>query len=73
MFCITSFLFFSIKDDLKKTKAFLVFLSILVSYSRIYLGVHYPGNVLLADIIGIICGFITSRLYFYVKYDILPF
>jgi undecaprenyl-diphosphatase len=73
MFCITSFLFFSIKDDLKKTKAFLVILSILVSYSRIYLGVHYPGNVLLADIIGIICGFITSRLYFYVKYDILPF
>jgi undecaprenyl-diphosphatase len=73
MFCMTSFLFFSIKDDLKKTKIFLLFLSILVSYSRIYLGAHYPGNVLLADIIGIIFGFITSRLYFYVKYDILPF
>ena len=73
MFCITSFLFFSIKDDLKKTKAFLIFLSVLVSYSRIYLGAHYPGNVLLAGIMGIICGFITSRLYFYVKYDISPF
>jgi len=69
MFCITSFLFFTFKSDFKNTVLFLFFWSLLVSYSRIYLGVHYPSNVLLADIIGIFCGYITNRMYLYIKYN----
>lgn len=36
----------------------------LVSYSRIYLGVHYPGDVLVGAIAGSIYGYAASRLYF---------
>lgn len=39
--------------------------ALLVSYSRIYLGVHYPGDVLVGATAGSIYGFAIGRLYFY--------
>lgn len=35
----------------------------VVSYSRIYLGVHYPGDILAGGVIGILCGWLSFRLY----------
>ena len=35
----------------------------LVSYSRIYLGVHYPGDILGGAAFGVILGFLIYRLY----------
>lgn len=34
-----------------------------VSYSRIYLGVHYPGDILGGAILGLVIGFLVYRLY----------
>lgn len=31
----------------------------LVSYSRIYLGVHFPADVFCGALLGVLCGFIT--------------
>ena len=36
--------------------------ALLVSYSRIYIGVHYPGDILTGWIIGIILGWLFYRL-----------
>lgn len=30
--------------------------AVLMSYTRIYLGVHYPGDVVVGALIGILCG-----------------
>jgi undecaprenyl-diphosphatase len=38
--------------------------ALLVSYSRIYLGVHYPSDVFTGIIFGILIGLITAKLYF---------
>ena len=38
----------------------------VVSYSRIYLGVHFPGDVIGGAITGAVIGFGISRIYFLV-------
>lgn len=40
--------------------------AIIVSYSRIYLGVHFPFDVLGGAGLGILVGFVTYKLYLFV-------
>lgn len=35
----------------------------IISYSRIYLGVHYPGDVLVGGVVGALIGWAVFRLY----------
>lgn len=43
----------------------LVLWALLTGYSRIYLGVHYPGDVICGSIVGILSGFAIYALYKY--------
>ena len=70
IFCITSFLFFTIKQGYRGFKFVLVFWALLVAYSRIYVGAHYPMNVLVSGITGILMGYFISKFYFYLKYKL---
>ena len=36
------------------------------SYSRVYLGVHYPGDILCGALLGLVCGLVCYLLYWLV-------
>ena len=46
----------------------LIFLwALLLTYTRIYLGVHYPGDILAGMLVGILGGWIGFRFYRWLK------
>jgi undecaprenyl-diphosphatase len=47
----------------KKAWTLMVSWALVVSYSRIYLGVHYPGDILGGALIGIGSGSIAAFVY----------
>jgi undecaprenyl-diphosphatase len=51
----------------RKLKVIFFIIAILVSYSRIYVGVHYPFDVLAGVILGIFCAFIIIILFKFVQ------
>jgi undecaprenyl-diphosphatase len=47
-----------LKDSLKHVWLLFVWAS-LVAYSRVYLGVHFPGDILTGALIGIFSGYVV--------------
>jgi undecaprenyl-diphosphatase len=66
-FGLATFLYFVLNNRFNLLKYWLFSWAVLVSYSRIYNGVHYPGDVLVAAFIGSFFGWAISKLYFYVE------
>lgn len=48
-----------------KLTLFLTIWALVMSYSRIYLGVHYPGDLLVGTLIGFIAATVSYYLYRY--------
>lgn len=63
-FAIAIFLSLVIKS--KSFSATLFTWAALNAYSRIYLGVHYPGDILFGTLTGVVVGFFTYYLYKYI-------
>ena len=62
-FSLTTLFYLIFNKSLNWLKYTLVCVSVIVSYSRVYLGVHYPADVIAAALLGIIVGYIVSILY----------
>lgn len=55
----------ALQKQLKYLLLFMVVWSIVVSYSRIYIGVHYPGDIITGMAIGILLGWSGYKLHGY--------
>lgn len=47
----------------KATTFLMFFWALATCYSRVYLGVHYPGDVFVGAVIGFVCGCLVYKLY----------
>ena len=61
-FALASFITLIMKKFYKKIGLLMFIWAALVSYSRIYMGVHFPGDVLCGAAVGMILGFGTGHL-----------
>ncbi|MCD4745710.1 MAG: phosphatase PAP2 family protein [Bacteroidales bacterium] len=62
-FALAIFLIFFIHKKYRFFTVSILFWAILISYSRIYLGVHYPGDVFCGAILGSALGIIFAFSY----------
>lgn len=62
-FGLATFLYFTLKDHVGKWVGVVYILAIAVGYSQIYVGVHYPLDVLSGALIGIIVGMLVARFF----------
>lgn len=71
VFALSTFLCFAFNETFKWLKVVLIFWALFVSYSRIYLGAHYPVNVVVSALSGVFIGYVAYRIYYYIKDSIL--
>ena len=64
VFGLATFLCFVLDSKFRYLKYGLFLWAFLVAYSRIYNGVHYPGDVLAGSLIGITFGYLMAKVYF---------
>jgi undecaprenyl-diphosphatase len=64
VFGLATFLYFVLDSKFRYLKYWLFLWALGVAYSRIYNGVHYPGDVLVGSIIGIAYGFLMAKANF---------
>ncbi len=62
-FSLAIFVGLSLKPALPKFLYLLIGIGILVSISRVYLGVHYPSDVVVGAIVGSLIGYLFFELY----------
>jgi undecaprenyl-diphosphatase len=62
-FGISTFLYFLISDGKKFSAWWLFIWAGFVSYTRIYLGVHYPGDIAVGAILGFVIGYLVYALF----------
>ena len=66
-FALATFFYFSFRKFSSNFK-YLFLWAIIVSYSRIYIGVHFPGDVIIGSCFGIITGYLFSIASFKIKF-----
>jgi undecaprenyl-diphosphatase len=57
------FVFITLKEVLKKWKWLFIFWAATISYGQVYVGVHYPLDVLCGGMMGALIGWLTAKAY----------
>ena len=64
-FAIATFFVLILKAKFRLFPFLLLFWALLVAYSRIYIGVHYPLDVVTGSLVGTLFGWLFYKLYIF--------
>lgn len=64
-FALALFFWYTLKSELKNISHFLLIWAGLVAYSRVYIGVHFPLDILTGALIGSLFGWLFSKLFIF--------
>ena len=64
-FALVSFLGFLFKRKYKKLQWILLAWAVIISFTRIYLGAHFPGDVLGGALLGVFIGYVVEKAFRY--------
>ena len=68
-FAFASFIYFLTpnENNYKRTSFFLFIWAAIISYSRIYIGVHFPLDILVGAVYGLISGYLFHKPFLYFR------
>ena len=70
-FALAAFITHFLKTYYRKIAWVMFVWAAMVAYSRIYMGVHYPGDVIVGAIVGILVGIFISKTYDIINHKVL--
>lgn len=62
-FALATFIFVTFKKAISRKWVFIFLWAAAVAYAQVYVGVHYPVDVICGTLYGILIGYITSSLF----------
>lgn len=62
-FAVAVFITHILRRHYRKIAWVMYIWAVLVAYSRIYMGVHYPGDVIVGAAVGVVVGVVISKIY----------
>lgn len=62
-FAIAMFVFTTFKNDLSKWWSLLFVWALVISYTQVYVGIHYPGDIAGGAAIGVLIGYMTGKIF----------
>lgn len=68
---VATFIFLLLRPAYRFTWTIFLWAAVM-SYTRIYLGVHYPGDILVGGLVGFACGYLAFRFHLLLKARFRP-
>lgn len=62
-FAIATFIFVTFRNSISSKWAWIFIWAAAICYAQVYVGVHYPVDVLCGAVVGIILGYISATIY----------
>ena len=62
-FGMAMFIFFTLRTHFKKWPALLFLWAFSISFAQVYVGVHYPLDVICGGLIGILIGYLSGKSF----------
>ena len=66
-FAIALFFGLLLKPILRRSKSYLIIWATVVAYSRIYLGVHYPSDIIFGSFVGSLYGWSFYKIFIFIN------